>query len=265
MATKRKLKADGATGKVAIYTVEDTAIDDAPFTAPLSNLSRVEFHSDLDYVRVNSVQTGTLNLPSRAKGFPVTARHNLFAHGLGYQPMVMGYAELDSTYTLSLLGSVILYGSNDFFTVGSNPGADGWFRSVQLGADTTYVYLHEYSLLPRSGTTRPDFPAQTLDWTVMVTSRNMDSSTGNDNTASHPSNLYISPSRVVFGRGKFDTDYRHIKKSASGFGVYIDTSVSLYRIGVAIGLAMNADGYVRGNASGTWVAPAATLVKMDAV
>lgn len=29
--------------------------------------------------------------------------------------------------------------------------------------------------------------------------------------------LYISPTRVVLGAGKFDTDYRYIRASASGF------------------------------------------------
>lgn len=242
MATKRKLKADGATGKVAIYTVDDTAINDAPFTAPLSNISRVEFHSDLDYLAVASVQTGTLSLPSVSPQYPFTTRHNLFAHGLAYQPLVLGELTNYGGRDVSLLGTTLIYSVVDVFS--SHPAVEGWFRSVQLGADATHVYLHEYCLGPSASRT---LPALTLNWRVLVTTRNMDATTGNDNAASHPSNLYISPSRVVFGRGKFDTDRRHIKKDASGFPVYIGRSIDFWQSGVIISMTQYVNGYNSGN------------------
>lgn len=263
MAIKRKLKADGSTGVVAIYTVEDTLIDDDPFTDPLNHVDRIEFHSELDYLAVSSVQTGTLSLPSVSIGpLPYSTQHNLFAHGLGYQPLVLGYLEGFAGFNVPLMGTTILYGAADTFPNGSVGGDDGWMRSVQLGADDTYVYLHEYVIPGVIGVGRT-IAAATLDWRVFVTTRNLDLNSGNDNTASHPSNLYISPTRVVFGQGKFDTDRRHLKKSASGFAVAIDKSLDLKTNGLAIKLTQSVDGYERGN----WVEDsfAASIVKMDAV
>lgn len=260
MATKRKLKADGTTGKVAVYTVEDTAIDDAPFTAPLSNLDRVEFHSDLDYLAISSIQTGTLSLPTRTGTTAGTYRHNLFTHGLGYQPLVMGHLVSFEGYNTPLLGTTPIRTPIDRVL----PTTQADIRTVQLGADATNVYLHEYMLLVSTSLT---YPAVDLNWRVMVTTRNMDSSTGNDNTASHPSNLYISGSRVVFGRGKFDTDRSHIKKvSSGGFPACIGPSLLVYQeppTNYAINYKWSVNGQQKGSFSG--LSYTATVVNMDAI
>lgn len=260
MATKRKLKADGTTGKVAVYTVEDTAIDDAPFTAPLSNLDRVEFHSDLDYLAISSIQTGTLSLPTRTGTTAGTYRHNLFTHGLGYQPLVMGHLVSFEGYNTPLLGTTPIRTPIDRVL----PTTQADIRTVQLGADATNVYLHEYMLLVSTSLT---YPAVDLNWRVMVTTRNMDSSTGNDNTASHPSNLYISGSRVVFGRGKFDTDRSHIKKvSTGGFPVCIGPSLRVYQepaTDYTINWKWSVNGQQKGSFSG--LSYTATVVNMDAI
>lgn len=260
MATKRKLKADGTTGKVAVYTVEDTAIDDAPFTAPLSNLDRVEFHSDLDYLAISSIQTGTLSLPTRTGTTAGTYRHNLFTHGLGYQPLVMGHLVSFEGYNTPLLGTTPIRTPIDRVL----PTTQADIRTVQLGADATNVYLHEYMLLVSTSLT---YPAVDLNWRVMVTTRNMDSSTGNDNTASHPSNLYISGSRVVFGRGKFDTDRSHIKKvSTGGFPVCIGPSILVHQEPptiYAINYKWSVNGQQKGSFSG--MSYTASVVGMDAL
>lgn len=260
MATKRKLKADGTTGKVAVYTVEDTAIDDAPFTAPLSNLDRVEFHSDLDYLAISSIQTGTLSLPTRTGTTAGTYRHNLFTHGLGYQPLVMGHLVSFEGYNTPLLGTTPIRTPIDRVL----PTTQADIRTVQLGADATNVYLHEYMLLVSTSLT---YPAVDLNWRIMVTTRNMDSSTGNDNTASHPSNLYISGSRVVFGRGKFDTDRSHIKKvSTGGFPVCIGPSLRVYQeppTNYAINYKWSVNGQQKGSFSG--LSYTATVDNMDAI
>lgn len=260
MATKRKLKADGTTGKVAVYTVEDTAIDDAPFTAPLSNLDRVEFHSDLDYLAISSIQTGTLSLPTRTGTTAGTYRHNLFTHGLGYQPLVMGHLVSFEGYNTPLLGTTPIRTPIDRVL----PTTQADIRTVQLGADATNVYLHEYMLLVSTSLT---YPAVDLNWRVMVTTRNMDSSTGNDNTASHPSNLYISGSRVVFGRGKFDSTRSHIKKvSSGGFPACIGPSLLVYQeppTNYAINYKWSVNGQQKGSFSG--LSYTATVVNMDAI
>ena len=262
MTIKRKLKADGTTGTVAIYTVEDTLIDDDPFTDPLNNLDRVEFHSDLDYLAISSIQTGTLSLPTRTGTTPQTVRHDLFAHGLGYQPMVLGHIDGFEGYNTPLLGTTPIFMTSDV------PAAHGIrLRSLQLGSDNTDVYIHEYVMKADTGYT---FPAIDIDWRVMVTTRNLDLSTGNNNTVSHPSNLYISPSRVVFGQGKFDTDRSHIKKvSTGGFPVCIGPSVAIVQSGgldPAINLRWSVNGQSRSSGTaGSGITVSNSVVIMDAI
>lgn len=266
MATKRKLKADGTTGKCAIYTVDDLAIDDAPFTAPLSNISRVEFHSDLDYLAVqpisgNYVTTGTLLLPPRSGTTPSTTTHNLFAHGLGYQPLVLGYIQFEG-YNTPLLGTTPIYAGSDWPSFGAI-----LLRTLQLGADATNVFVHEYVM--RIDTAAVTMPAVSLPWSVMVTTRNLDSTTGNNNTVSHGSNLYISPTRVVFGQGKFDTNNRHIKKvSSGGFPVTIGKTIEVQQVGgldPAINFRWSVNGQARGSTFAGTPTVTNTVVRMDAV
>ena len=262
MATKRKLKADGTTGKVAVYIVDDTAIDDLPFTTPLSHLDKVEFHSDLDYLAVSSIQTGTLSLPTRTGTTPQTVRHNLITHGLGYQPMVLGCIVGFEGYNTPLLGTTPIFMTSD---VPANHGIR--LRSLQLGSDATYVYLHEYVMKADTGYT---FPAIDIDWRVLITTRNLDLTTGNNNTVSHPSNLYISPSRVVFGQGKFDTNRSHLKKvSTGGFPVCIGPSVAMVQSGgidPAINLRWSVNGQSRSSGTnGSGITVSNSVVIMDAI
>lgn len=258
MTATRKLKYSGGT--LAVYQVDSLAIDDAPFTAPLSNLSRVEFHSDLDYLAIASIQTGTLSLPSRSGTTAGTYRHNLFAHGLGYQPLVMGHLVNFEGYNTPLLGTTPIRTPIDRVL----PATQADIRTVQLGADSTYVYLHEYMLLVSTSLT---YPAVDIDWRVMVTTRNMDSSTGNDNTVSSPYALFINASRVIIGQGKFDTDRSHIKKATSGgFPVCIGPSMLVYQeppTNYAINYKWSVNGQQKGSFSG--LSYTATVVNMDAI
>ena len=145
-----RLKADGATGKVAIYT----GTDDLPFDTPLSYVSRLRFHSDLEYPRVISTHTGTVSLPAvgAATGYRLVT-HTLFAHGLGGAPFVEG--------TLALGGvNVPWLGSVPAATSASGPA-----RWLHLGADATNIICREYSYGPRSNT----FGALSVNWTVYLT------------------------------------------------------------------------------------------------
>jgi hypothetical protein len=258
MTATRKLKYSGGT--LAVYQVDSLAIDDAPFTAPLSNLSRVEFHSDLDYLAIASIQTGTLSLPSRSGTTAGTYRHNLFAHGLGYQPLVMGHLVNFEGYNTPLLGTTPIRTPIDRVL----PATQADIRTVQLGADSTYVYLHEYMLLVSTSLT---YPAVDLDWRIMVTTRNMDSSTGNDNTVSSPYALFINASRVIIGQGKFDTDRSHIKKTTSGgFPVCIGPSILVHQEPptiYAINYKWSVNGQQKGSFSG--MSYTASVVGMDAL
>jgi hypothetical protein len=131
-----RFRADGATGTVAIYE----ATDDNPFTSPLSYPSRVLFHSGLAYPARIATITGSLSLPARnAPGSaPFTrvgsAGYQIAAHGRAGIPAVEG----------KLIG--IGTGGVDVPWVGTIPvqqAALGAWRWLTLGADATYVYVHE--------------------------------------------------------------------------------------------------------------------------
>jgi len=132
-----RLRADGVTGDVAIYS----GSDDLPLSDPLGNLSRVRFHSDLEYVAVISTVSGTLNLPGRPPSTEFHQEaHTLFAHGRPGFPLVFGRITglRESGAIIPIPGSPVLSGSvpvqfNDY----------GFGRFVILGADATNVVLHE--------------------------------------------------------------------------------------------------------------------------
>lgn len=139
----------GSDGVVAIFTGADDVLDD-----PLLDLSRVLFHSALEYPSVVAVYTPTVTLPVRNSNTYQDSSHTLFAHGVSGIPWVFGYiTNLGNTPTLA--GSVPV--QHD--TIG------GFARWVNLGADATNVILHEQACV-RNGSS---FASIGLDITVYVT------------------------------------------------------------------------------------------------
>lgn len=137
-------------GKVAIWTGSQ---DDAPFTSPLSNLSRVKFHSDFQYPKIIDVKNFTLNLPELptsgsgagsggANG--VRARsYVLGSHGRPGQPFVIGRIVVNGV-AVAFTGSVPIEGPSD-------PPVSGSYRSnfaqwLALGVDATNIIVHEYAV-----------------------------------------------------------------------------------------------------------------------
>ena len=118
---------------VAIYTVPTVGVvDDGPLTTPLSNLSRIKFHSGLAYPKVITTFATTLSLPA-VSGTPLrTASYALFSHGIVGQPWV--------------LGKITAFGEPVAF-VGSVPvqQVSVYGRFLALGADATTVWVYEYS------------------------------------------------------------------------------------------------------------------------
>lgn len=261
MATRTRK--DGT--KTAVYTVPSlTSTDDAPLSNPLGNLSRVIFHSDLDYMAVQStIQTGTLTLIARSGTAALTQRYNLFAHGLGYQPLILGALVGFEGADRPLLGTIFLQTGSGTNGMGTPNSEQGWFRSVQLGADATYVYLHEYFL---PGPTAQTFAALTLNWRILVSTRNLDATSGNDNTVSSPYHALLTKTRVVLGKGKFDSDRRHVKKVATGgFPVIVDKSIHIAQLASpnwSIQFSFNVDSWIKGDLASPSFA--STFVRMDA-
>lgn len=262
MTSTRKLKYEAGT--CAIYEVDDLVVDDSPFYDPANNIDRLEFHSDLDYLAIQSIQTGTLSLPSRSGTTPGTYRHNIITHGLGYQPLILGHIENYEGYNTPLLGTTPIRMASDRTAFDAVD-----MRTLQLGADETYVYIHEYMMLINTSLT---YPAVDIDWRVMFTTRNLDLTSGNNNTVTHPSALYIDPTRVVFGQGKFDSDRDHIAKVASGgFPVTIGNSwavtqeTSLGTPAWAIRFRWSVNGQARGTTFAGLPTVTNTVVEMDAI
>ena len=143
------LFARGSDGVVAIFTGSDDVVSN-----PTADLSRVLFHSALEYPAVISITTQSIELPSRTTtpATPVYAIHNLFAHGRGGIPFVFGI--ITNMGNLSLAGSVPVDGDPPFYG-----------RFVTLGADGTNVVLHE-NTVGRSTTT---YAARTLTVRVYIT------------------------------------------------------------------------------------------------
>ena len=149
-----------AAGKAAIW---DNATDTLPFDDPVTNISRVKFHSDLDYDAAVDVRTGTANMPARTV-LNGNTTVTLFAHGQGGTPYIRGRMTI---------------GGQDIDIVGSVPisvTGEGHARFVSIGADATNVYLTDaYTSANRNWNS--GFPvvialethaAQSLPWKVWV-------------------------------------------------------------------------------------------------
>lgn len=155
-----RLRVDGTTGKVAIYT----GTDDLPFDTPLSHVSRLRFHSDLEYPQVISVHTGSFNMPATVAQTSRQHSWRLFEHGLGGTPFVEGYIT-QSGIRVPLLGTVPV--QQGVSNVGSSTTsfATGFARWLHLGADATDVKIQEFS----QTMSNENFPALTIYWTVYLT------------------------------------------------------------------------------------------------
>ncbi|MGE4339263.1 MAG: hypothetical protein AB7E55_25300 [Pigmentiphaga sp.] len=164
------LQASGATGKVAIYD----GPSDAPFTSPLSNLDKLYFHSDLDYVSGLNKQTGSLSIPGRTVALvPFRGgtwfEHVLFAHGRTGAPFTVGRVVNHDGVHLPLVGSVPLQVQDwsDGFGLG---GPEGTWQMINLATDLTNVVLMEY-VFNNSYTagTNAFIAPITISWEVVVT------------------------------------------------------------------------------------------------
>lgn len=119
-----RLKADSDT--IAIYNYSGS---DGPFTNPLGNIPSLLFHSDLRSISITSVTSGTVTLSAHSANTIGRQAYALFGHGKAGIPYVEGRLTGSG---LPLVGSVPV-----------ETQTQGYARLVHLGADATYVYLHE--------------------------------------------------------------------------------------------------------------------------
>ena len=139
-----------AGGKIAIW---DGHTDTLPFDDPLAYLSRVKFHSDLDYLNIIDEKVFTLNLPaipasgsgqgSGGRNGLRAASYTLGAHGRPGQPFFIARIVV-SGVPVAFTGSV---------PVQQDASGDFYARWLAIGCDATSIIAHEYSVqLGNAGT-----------------------------------------------------------------------------------------------------------------
>lgn len=123
-----KLKSD-SLGRLAIYTDGN----DTPLTNPTTSFSRLKFHSDLEYINIIDVISGSVTLPARAANNRYTQTHNGPAHGRSGIPFVMGFLNIGGT-NVAFAGSVPVF------------VASGRTRLLSLGASSSRLLFHEQTV-----------------------------------------------------------------------------------------------------------------------
>lgn len=195
-----KMRIAGSPPVMAIY---EEGADDAPFTSPMSNLSRVRLHSSVPYLGVVSMTTGSL-VPSSGISTTVTVgtglfarsyrRTNLFAHGLSYAPLIVG------TITT---------------TAGTMPVMCPPY-GIEVVADGTYVYLSYLGGTDIAGT---------VSYNIGCTNYGVDGS-GAFVTQTSFNGARITPSRIQCGF--FDTNNRYLQRDTGGsIPIVIGESMSM--------------------------------------
>lgn len=132
-------------GKTSIYQSPQS---DAIEADPHADIGRVLFHSALNYITVEEVISGVVNLT--ANGYDASGKkiYNVYEHGLGYSPLLFGKVlnlralnvEGDMLFPLPLTTGVAPFSGT--LPIGSdNIQPAGWYihKNVQLGVNNTYV------------------------------------------------------------------------------------------------------------------------------
>lgn len=203
-----------AAGAVAIYDVTVGAENDNPLTAPLANVARLHFHSDLPMPAVVKVAgafktSGSTSISAKGSNNTYTSEtFTLFAHGQTGTPMVFGRIT-------SLGGGAVPFAGSVPIAVPTGGGARGHRRWCHLGADTTNVILRVVTITGDfAGGAADVFPAMTLSWEIFVTNFRLDGSQPAD---SDPGKLLrMTAARFTAGAGTFDSDRRYIRKGTTG-------------------------------------------------
>lgn len=143
-----RLFARGSDGTVCIHTGADDVVGN-----PYVDLTRVLFHSALLYPSV-VYESGpwSVTLPALSSNDVRYSTYDVFAHGRPGTPFVLGY--INNLSNVALAGSVPV-----------DALSGGFGRFVTLGADATYVRLHEASVV----TNGLSLDARELLITVFVT------------------------------------------------------------------------------------------------
>jgi hypothetical protein len=180
---------DGVLGRFAVWI----GTDDAPWSAPLSNINRIKIHSDLDNAGVISVRTGTFT--DSSTNIQLAPKRTLFAHGLSYVPMLLGFVSVGSVNVPINQGVVIPYGTGSF--------------SMTIGADATNVMVNFIKLVS-GGVANVSIP-----YTIFV----FDVGVNSSGAFVRPTKINGLDHNVVSGETRFgymSSKKRYIHKVATG-------------------------------------------------
>lgn len=185
------------TGAVAgTFAVFDAGVDGtdyAPFLDPKANLSKVAFHSALDYLGLVTTMTATVSLPSGSFGAGVTSTTLLGAHGQSGRPLVLAEFSAD--------------GGANWWTINGSTWSQIGYALVgtvfNIQVDSTNVYL----FMSRSSTVA----AQTLNFRIHILRRNFGETRPNNGIA-----FKATPSYIEAAGGVFDTRRRYLQTPAAG-------------------------------------------------
>ncbi len=180
------LKADGNTGVVAIYDGADDVLAD-----PLVDITRVHFHSALNYIGVKDIIRVNFTLPASSSSLQQS--YAVGAHGQPGQPLVFPILRGWGGRDLPLMGSVFL-----------SIRPYGFHRTLAGGADATDLYLHQ-ELMVGAGTS--SWAAQPVTVDFFVTDRLLNE----DEDFSGTKAIEISPTRFIASNGKFDSENRYLR------------------------------------------------------
>lgn len=200
-------KSDGTDGLVNFGTahVNISSSTDAYFFANGDEtLDRIDdvifssFHFSYLSVSTYSAQTGTITLPSRTAVFsggdkksdPIpqpyfgVAEYLITSHGKNYIP---AFAAFDTTRSKPMGGTQIYsYGTS--------------YRFISLALDGTNIYARE-----TFGVGGTDLPSESLSFSFLIFDQGIETTTSYSEDP-----LLIQSDRVVFGSGKFDTDFNYL-------------------------------------------------------
>lgn len=152
-----------ASGVAAIW---DDAGDELPFSAPLSHLGRVKFHSSLNYIKAVSTITATVSLPYLHTVWLRSASYNITpsGHGQSGQPFVLGYVTIQGV-PVAFTGSICVQKPTNTY------GQTRYGRFLSLGADDTNVYVYEYTQLYGGASPIDEYAALDVSVTCFVTDK----------------------------------------------------------------------------------------------
>lgn len=197
MTTQMRIRANGS-GTLAIYSVDSVAPDDAPFTAPLSHLSRLRFHSGLRMPRIISTTTYSLTLGAYSALSVNRTTYTVAAHGRAGIPLIFG--------TLPGLGKTMM----GTVKVNQTVGVVTIQRFLTLGADASNILLREEAMVNTVAA-----PALAISLTVYVCDYLLDGSAA-PSDGTDDEYISMTPDLIKAQRGAWRSDNRYLRAASSG-------------------------------------------------